>query len=174
MSHDCACISRQSWDIRASVLQRSCEFYFLAIKSQNGLNRAYPESTNFKTFVPRNLKFYTFGDLHTTKKCWKFQLDILKRLRVIATRKYNKHIAKYWGCTWGGYKWAIFTLFIPLDYWTESCITCPFLSVTLWNLASMCLNSMSMTVCHHSCYVEFAIENKYIFLLDDHVWKCQN
>ena len=55
--------------IRASVLRGSCEFYFLAIKSRNGLNRAYLENTNFKTFVPRNLKFYTFGDLHTTKKC---------------------------------------------------------------------------------------------------------
>ena len=32
-------------------------------------NRAYPENTNFETFVPRNLKFQTFGDLHTTKKC---------------------------------------------------------------------------------------------------------
>ena len=33
------------------------------------LNRAYPENTKFETFVPRNLKFHTFGDLHTTKKC---------------------------------------------------------------------------------------------------------
>ena len=32
-------------------------------------NRAYPENTNFETSVPRNLKFHTFGDLHTTKKC---------------------------------------------------------------------------------------------------------
>ena len=33
------------------------------------VNRAYPENTNFETFVARNLKFHTFGDLHTTKKC---------------------------------------------------------------------------------------------------------
>ena len=32
-------------------------------------NRAYPENTNFETFVPRNLKFHRFVDLHTTKKC---------------------------------------------------------------------------------------------------------
>ena len=32
-------------------------------------NRAYPENTNFDTFVPRNLKFHTFADLHITKKC---------------------------------------------------------------------------------------------------------
>ena len=25
--------------------------------------RAYPEKNNFETFVPRNLKFYTLGDL---------------------------------------------------------------------------------------------------------------
>ena len=33
----------------------------------NGIT-AYPENTNFETFVPRNLKFHTFGDLKTTKK----------------------------------------------------------------------------------------------------------
>ena len=38
MYHDCAGVSRQSWDIRASVLRRSCEFYFLAIQSRNCLN----------------------------------------------------------------------------------------------------------------------------------------
>ena len=32
------------------------------------LNRAYPENTNFGIFIPRNLKFYTFGELHTAKK----------------------------------------------------------------------------------------------------------
>ena len=32
-------------------------------------NRAYPENTNFETVIPRNLKFHTCGDLHTTKKC---------------------------------------------------------------------------------------------------------
>ena len=32
-------------------------------------NRAYLENTNFKSFVPRNMKFHTVGDLHTTKKC---------------------------------------------------------------------------------------------------------
>ena len=32
-------------------------------------NRAYPENTNVETFVPRNLKFHTFGDLYVTKKC---------------------------------------------------------------------------------------------------------
>ena len=35
-------------------------------------------------------------------------------------------------------------------------------------------HSMSMTVCHHMCYFEFVIENKDIFLLYDHIWKCQN
>ena len=42
---------------------------YSAHKCQNANNRAYPENTNFETFVPRNLKFHTFGDLHTTKKC---------------------------------------------------------------------------------------------------------
>ena len=36
------------------------------------MNRAYPENTKFETFEPINLKFHTFGNLHTTK----FQLDI--------------------------------------------------------------------------------------------------
>ena len=27
------------------------------------MNRNYPENTNFKTVVPRKLKFHTFGDL---------------------------------------------------------------------------------------------------------------
>ena len=62
-------------------------------------NRAYPENTNFETFVPGNLKFHTVGDLHTTKKCYKFELDILSSLRVIAIQKYNKHIAKCRECT---------------------------------------------------------------------------
>ena len=46
-------------------------------------NRAYPENNNFETFVPRNLKFHTFGDIHTTKvkfACTKF------------TRVYNVNI----------------------------------------------------------------------------------
>ena len=33
---------------------------------------------------------------------------------------------------------------------------------------------MFMTICHHICYFGFAKENKDIFLLDDHIWKCQN
>ena len=34
-------------------------------------NRADPENVNFETFVHvlRILKFHTFGDLHTNKKC---------------------------------------------------------------------------------------------------------
>ena len=32
-------------------------------------SRAYPENTNFDTFVPRNLKFHTFVDLNITKNC---------------------------------------------------------------------------------------------------------
>ena len=32
-------------------------------------NRAYQENTNFKTSVPRNLKFHRIDDLQTTKKC---------------------------------------------------------------------------------------------------------
>ena len=32
-------------------------------------NRAYPENTNFETFVPRSFKFHTFGDLLIAKKC---------------------------------------------------------------------------------------------------------
>ena len=31
-----------------------------------------------------------------------------------------------------------------------------------------------MSVCHHICYFEFVTANKDIFLLDDHIWKCQN
>ena len=34
--------------------------------------------------------------------------------------------------------------------------------------------SMSMTIRHHICYFEFVTENKYTFLLDDHIWKFQN
>ena len=32
-------------------------------------NRADPENVNFETFVLRILKFHTFGDLNTNKKC---------------------------------------------------------------------------------------------------------
>ena len=32
-------------------------------------NRADPENVNFETFVLRILKFHTFGDLYTNKKC---------------------------------------------------------------------------------------------------------
>ena len=39
------------------------------LESRHIFNRAYPENTNFETFVPRSLKFHTFGDLHITKKC---------------------------------------------------------------------------------------------------------
>ena len=49
--------------------------------------KAYPENTNFENFEPRNLKFQKFGDLHTTKKCCKFHLDILISVKVIATKK---------------------------------------------------------------------------------------
>ena len=35
-------------------------------------NRAYPENNNFETFVPRNLKFHTLGDLRKIKKCKNF------------------------------------------------------------------------------------------------------
>ena len=38
----------------------------------------------------------------------------------------------------------------------------------------MWLNSISMVVCHHICYFGFVNENKDLFLLDDHIWKCQN
>ena len=31
-----------------------------------------------------------------------------------------------------------------------------------------------MTICHQICFFEFVTENKDIFLLDDHIWKCQN
>ena len=38
------------------------------------LNRAHSENTNFKTFVPRNLKFHTFVDLHTVRNAENFNL----------------------------------------------------------------------------------------------------
>ena len=57
-------------------------------------NRCYPENTNFETIISSNLKFHTSGEFNTTKKCRKFQLDILRSLEVIATRKYIKHIAR--------------------------------------------------------------------------------
>ena len=42
------------------------------------------------------------------------------------------------------------------------------------NLASMCLNSMSMTVSDHICYFSVVKESRDIYLLDGHIWKCQN
>ena len=77
-------------------------------------NRAYPENVNFKTFAPSSLKFHTFCDLHETKKCWKFELDILNSFGVILKmyRLYNGMLRIYLG----GYKWAIFSYFIPLGY----------------------------------------------------------
>ena len=41
----------------------------IEVCSASRLKRAYPVNTNFETREPRNLKFHTFGDLHTTKKC---------------------------------------------------------------------------------------------------------
>ena len=38
------------------------------------MNRAYPENTNFDTFVPRNLKFHTFVDLHIIRNAENFNL----------------------------------------------------------------------------------------------------
>ena len=52
------------------------------------INRAYPENANFKTCIPSTLNFYTFCGLHETKKCWKFELDILNSSGVIATQKH--------------------------------------------------------------------------------------
>ena len=50
----------------------------------------------------------------------------------------------------------------------------PIFNQNQWNLANMCVNSMSMTICHHICYFIFVTENKGIFLSDDLIWKCQN
>ena len=44
-------------------------YFFIKQFSNIRCNRAYPENTNFDTFVARNLKFYTFVELHITKKC---------------------------------------------------------------------------------------------------------
>ena len=33
---------------------------------------------------------------------------------------------------------------------------------------------MSMTLYQHICFFELVNENKYIFLSDDNIWKCQN
>ena len=33
---------------------------------------------------------------------------------------------------------------------------------------------MSITVCYHNCYFGFVNRNKDIFLLNKHIWKCQN
>ena len=43
----------------------SCEFWFQVAF----FNRAYPENTTFEPHLPRHLKFHTFDNLHTTKKC---------------------------------------------------------------------------------------------------------
>ena len=49
-------------------------------------------------------------------------------------------------------------------------------SQTLSNLANtrMCLNNMSMSVCHHFCNFGFVIEITDIFLSGDHILKCHN
>ena len=59
-------------------------------------NRAYPENSNFKTCAPSTLKSHILWGLHQIKNCWKFELDILNRPRVIATQKYIEHIMKCW------------------------------------------------------------------------------
>ena len=65
------------------------------------LNRAYPEN-NFKICASNILKFHKFYGLHETKKYWKYELDILNKLGVIATQKYIEDIMKYWKCTGAG------------------------------------------------------------------------
>ena len=46
------------------------------------VNRAYSENANFKTCAPSALKFHWFCGLHQTKKCWKFEFDILNILEL--------------------------------------------------------------------------------------------
>ena len=50
----------------------------------------------------------------------------------------------------------------------------PIFELNSINLANMCLNSISMTTCHHICYFGFVNENKDMCLSDDHIWNCQN
>ena len=56
-----------------------------------GFNRDYPENPNFQPCAPRTLKFHVFCGLHKTKKCCKFELEILNSygVTVIATKIYR-------------------------------------------------------------------------------------
>ena len=74
----------------------------------------------------------------------------------------------------GGYKWTIFSFFIPLGYCKNSCIAYSSFNQNQSNLTHMCLNSMSMTVYPHICCLRFVSEKNGIFISDDHIWKCQN
>ena len=57
-------------------------------------NSPYPENTNFETCASGMLKFYTFGSLLTSKKCWKFELDIFSYSGVIDLQKIVRTYSK--------------------------------------------------------------------------------
>ena len=69
-----------SWHLAARVMYRFLSRtpgpinYWCLLKGKAMDNTAYPENTNFETFVPRNLKFDTSGVLHTTKNAENFNL----------------------------------------------------------------------------------------------------
>ena len=49
-------------------------------------NRACPENANFKTGASNTFQFHSSCGLHETKKCWKFEFDILNSSGVTATQ----------------------------------------------------------------------------------------
>ena len=62
-------IATRQWSfrIRGLLNYSGCKGIYQLNYGTSINNRAYPENTNFETFVPRNMKFHTFGELHTTK-----------------------------------------------------------------------------------------------------------
>ena len=48
--------------------------WLLTTYQSTTINRAYPENTNFDTFVPRNLKFHTSGDPTQLRNAENFNL----------------------------------------------------------------------------------------------------
>ena len=45
---------------------------------------------------------------------------------------------------------------------------------TVWNLADLCLDSMSVTVCYNIYNFGLVYENINIFLSNDHIWNYRN
>ena len=149
--------------------------HILSPLTDNCPTRAYPENTNFKTCAPKTLKFNTVCDLHKTKKCCKFELDILNSFWVKGNQKYIDYKVKCWECT-RGYKWAIFSYFTFLlrGYCIKSCIKYLFLIQHLWYLADLCLDSMSIKLYCHIYNFGFAYKDIDIILSNDHIWNHWN